>query len=248
MTFNAFRLPTIALGSAAVISLAALSPASAAVHHPGSHRMGVHQHGSAGKSVNRSQTRTANVVHRSTLTTVHRNVTRQQTVSVGRRYVHGSSRGYGYGWGTAAVAGTAVGAGYAYPNYGSGVGYGYVHHSCSWYYNNESYHIPSWCRPSGYSYGYSEPAVSYGSGGYGGYGHGYYRHYTSNGHWQPTREVVTTNRVRVTRTSRVATTVNRAHISSSVPARVNGGERHMAHAHGANVARVARTGGHMKLH
>ena len=248
MTFNAFRLPTIALGSAALISLAALSPASAAVHHQGSHGMGVHQHGSAERSVNRSQTRTANVVHRTTSNTVHRTVTRQETVSVGRRYVHGSSRQHGYGWGAAAVAGTAVGGGYAYQNYNTGVGYGYVHHSCSWYYNNEPYHIPSWCGSSGYSYGYGGPAVSYGPGGYGGYRHGYYRQYTSNGHWQPTREVVTTNRVRVTRTSRVTTDANRVHISSSVPARVNGGERHMAHAHGVDVARVARTGGHIKLH
>jgi len=218
MKFNALRLSAIAAGSAALISLLPPPSANAAVH----------RHGPAAVSGHRAEAGSIHVVHRMASTGGSRHLARVGTTYVSHRYPHGWSHGYSYGWRGATVLGTTVVDGGYSPYYSAGAVYGYRHHSCHWYYHNEPYHVPSWCGSYAYggpSYAYSGPsyADSYGNGGYW---HGYRRRYA----WSNSR-VQVTNRVQV---------ANQVH--------VNGGARHPIAMHGGKEARLARPGGHPKVH
>jgi hypothetical protein len=220
MNFSALRLPSMALGSAALMSLSQLCSADAAVH----------RHGPAG-AVHHAQAVSVHAGHQTASSGGNRRFARGGTVSVSHRYVS-SSHGYQYGWQGASVAGaTVVGGSYSsYSNTGGGVGYGYRHHSCRWYYYNEPNNVPSWC--GSYASGGPSYTVSYGStGGYGGYG--YSRHNT----WSTSHKSASISRVGVTSRVQVASRVH-----------VNNNASHLSGAHGGKPTRMAGAPEHKKVH
>ena len=220
MRFSALRLPAIAVGSAALMSLSQLCSAHAEVH----------RHGPAG-SAHHAQAVSVHAVHRTASSGGARQIAGGK-VYVSHRYVTRSSHRYSYGWRSTTVAGaTVVGGGYSPTyNYSGGIGYGYPHHSCRWYYNYEPNNVPSWCGT--YANGGPSYAVSYGStGGYGGYG--YRRHYT----WGTSRKSASISRVRVTSRVQVASRVH-----------VNSGARRVVDVRSKAATHLAGAGGHVKVH
>jgi hypothetical protein len=230
MNLNNFRLLAAVLGGVILAS-----PTSAAVQH----------HGSAGMSAHRASP-SVHPSHRVVAVGAPRHLARGGMVHAAHGsvhsygYAHRLGHRYGYGragyYGGAAVVGTYVDGGYAYSDYGGGgYGYGYFHHhSCRWYYYHEPYNVPYRCRSHGYAYSYEYGGPSY-TVSYGGYrhwhGHSHRFAWSGGGHG-----------------GRHPTSFVRAnHIRVSHPTHFAGGH-YFAAPHAGGGARVARVGGHPKLH
>lgn len=222
MKFVDFRL--LAVMGAMIL----VSPTNAAIHqHPAG--MPAHRASPASQAFHQSAGR---VFHRTA--GGERHLARAGVVHAGytRHYAHRLGHRYGYAgagyYGGAAVVGTYVG-GEAYPDYGGG--YRYIHRSCRWYYYHEPYNTPYRCRPHGYAYSYEYGGPSYAVS----YGFGHWHGHNARLAWNGGRHAGhhPTSLVRAT------------HIHVSHATHFAGGHQ-FATPHGG--ARIARIGGHPKLH
>jgi hypothetical protein len=234
MKFNEFRLLAAVLGGVILAS-----PTSAAVQHHGSAGMSARHaspsshalHQSAGRVFNRTAAVGARrLAHGGRVHAGHGYAPRYS-------YAHRPGHGYGYGsagyYGASAVTGTYVDGAEGYSDYGgAGYGYGYLRRSCRWYSYHEPYNLPYRCRPHGYAYSYEYGGPSYSvSYGYGRWhGHNHRLAWSGGGHngRHPTSLVRTTD----------------VHVRH--PTHLAGGHHFEAPHTGG--ARVARIGGHPKLH
>jgi hypothetical protein len=236
MNFRNFRLSAACLGA-----MILASPTSGAVHHHGSAGMSAHR---ASPSAHAFHESAGHVFHQTAGSRGQRHLARAGEVRAGHGYAHAygyahrPGRRYGYGgYGGPAVVGTDGGDGYAYSDYGDGgygYGYGYLHRSCRWYYYHEPYNVPYRCRPHGYAYSYEYGGPSY-AGSYGAYGrwHGHSHRFAWSGGGHGGRHptsFVRANHIRVGHSTHLA------------------GGHHFAGPHAGGGARVARVGGHPKLH